>query len=120
MSSILSKNASNDKLREALLLAEAGFPIFPVKSNYKTPIIKDWPYQACCDNGPIEKWFNRLDAPNIGLVTGFRSDIFCLDIDGPPGKQSLASLEAKHGELPKICIAETPSRFITSLGATTT
>lgn len=108
MNSILSERTINDKLSMALFLIESGFYIFPVGPD-KKPHIKGWPNKASRDEQQIRKWFNGKDAPNIGVVTGKKSGLFCLDVDGEIGKQSLKNFESQYGELSKVCVAETPS-----------
>lgn len=99
------------KLEMALALGTAGYKVFPI-DQHKKPLIKGWPSKATIDSEQIAKWFDRPDPPNIGVVTGHQAGphgLLCLDVDGPEGLASLARFEEKHGELARVCVAETPS-----------
>lgn len=95
-------------LAVALTYGQAGRPVFPVGRD-KKPLLKDWPHRASVDERPIRDWFDKPDPPNLALLTGQRSGLFVLDVDGPIGLASLSELETRHGVLPRDCVASTPS-----------
>src|SRR3981081_3334892 len=49
---------------------------------------------------PHTRWWDRVPDANIGLATGKISALVVLDVDGPTGEATLASIEGKHGSLP--------------------
>jgi hypothetical protein len=106
----------SDKLQSALGLAAKGFRVFPLIENGKTPAIQGWPTKATSDTAQITRWWGPDPATgwtpdfNIGVATG--QGLVVLDIDcknGAKGFESLAVLEAVHGELPETFTVDTPS-----------
>jgi len=56
----------------------------------------------------IERWWSQWPVANIGVLTGTGSVILVLDIDPRHGgDDALATMIAKHGELPETVTAET-------------
>jgi hypothetical protein len=98
----------SDMLNASLALARQGCPTFPAGRD-KKPLVKGWPQVATTDEGRIEGWYNVPTPPNIGLLTGDKSGLFVLDVDGPDGFESLAELETRYGATGCGCMARTPS-----------
>lgn len=92
-------------LQNALELAAKNYPVFPV--NGKVPLIKEWPEQATTEPAQVEAYWQESPRANIGLVTGFRSSVMVLDVDGMTGKTSLENLVSTHGNLPDTLTATT-------------
>lgn len=71
----------------------------------KMPRLKDWPNQATTDLQQIVKWVSPRErgkpTSNFAAVTGPKSAIWVLDIDGEQGFDSLRELLAAIGVLPK-------------------
>src|ERR1700722_11320879 len=104
----------------ALSYAERGWWVFPahstgLKKSHKAAKFSNGRQWGKTDD-PIEirsnwrKWPNA----NVGIVTGVDSKIFVVEADTPEGHDvdgiaSLRALEAKHGELPKTLMAESPT-----------
>jgi hypothetical protein len=86
-----------------------GWPVFPC--NGKIPLIKGWPEAASTDVDQIASWWQDATQSNIGIVTGPRSGLLILDIDGPIGEASLVDLMERHGELPETLTAKTGKGF---------
>jgi hypothetical protein len=108
--------ALSDKLAHALALAAKGFRVFPLVEGGKLPAIQGWPTKATSDEAQVKRWFgpdpNTGWTPdhNIGVATG--NGLVVLDVDcknGARGFESLAALEAVHGELPDTFTVNTPS-----------
>lgn len=98
---------------DALLLAQAGFHIFPCNANQKTPRINDWPKQATRNPEQIEKWFKGSNH-NIGISTEhFREDLalIVVDIDckEKDGFNTLAKLAEEGFNFPPTLTQTTPS-----------
>jgi hypothetical protein len=67
----------------------------------KHPRITNWQELATTDEVAIREWWGRWPLANIGILTGARSNLVVLDYDpGEEAVESLAVLEALHGELP--------------------
>lgn len=108
MSEIILDGAGNSKLKEALRLAKVTVFVIAVGAD-KKPLHKGWPQKATIDEKQIRSWFDVKEVPNIGVITGYKSGVLCLDVDGPEGLASLEALERKHGPLSRDCMAKTPS-----------
>lgn len=111
MVSSIKYEKAKSKLIAALMLAAAGYRVFPV-DRHKRPRLKGWPQKATIDPEQIRDWFDCENPPNIGVVTGRDSGpygLFCLDVDGADGLTCLEVLEKKYGPLERLCVAQTPS-----------
>ena len=67
----------------------------------------DWPNRATTGPNIIRSWYKHFPQSNIGIVTGQRTGLIVLDVDGPDGEATLTTLEAKHGPLPVTLTART-------------
>ena len=74
--------------------------ILPVVAGGKAPAIKGGVKAASKNKGLVDRWFNARPNLNYGIATGAPSKFFAVDVDGPPGRDTLAALERKHGPLP--------------------
>lgn len=92
---VAEDNGQGSKLGAALAYARAGLPVFPCRG--KLPCIKDWPNQATTDEAQVRAWFDVKPAPNIGIVTGSRSGLWVVDVDGEEGEASWHDLIAANG-----------------------
>lgn len=54
---------------------------------------------ASWDEDVIREWWRETPHANVGVETGWGSDIFVLDVDGEKGAASLAALERDFGAL---------------------
>jgi|GEM_PF-3602834 len=93
--SIIKYDNAKSKLIATLMLAAAGYKVFPVDKN-KRPRLKGWQQKATTDPEQIRAWFDCENLPNIGVVTGRDSGpdgLFCFDVDGPEGLICLEALE---------------------------
>ncbi len=86
-----------------------GWPVFPC--NGKIPLIKGWPDAASIEDDQLTGWWQEWPEANIGLVTGPRSGLLVIDIDGPTGKLSLERLIDANGEIPETLTATTGNGF---------
>jgi putative DNA primase/helicase len=65
-------------------------------------------HDASTDEVKIRRWWEIWEDANIGVSTGKEAGFFALDVDpGKGGAEALASLEAKHGNLPETRTADT-------------
>ncbi|WP_167760482.1 bifunctional DNA primase/polymerase [Blastococcus sp. CT_GayMR16] len=78
--------------------ARKGWPVFPLDG--KHPLVK-WQDAATTDPARVRALWRKHPGANVGVVTGVRSGVFVLDVDGDEGRASLASLERQHGRIPK-------------------
>jgi len=98
-------------LDEALVLARAGVPVFPLVANDKQPATSHGFKDATTNEQVIRRWF--VYAHNLGLPTGAASGIIVVDCDvdpdkGKDGPKRLRELEDKYGRLPKTRRVRTP------------
>lgn len=75
--------------------------------NGKIPFIKDWTQVASTDPAVIHEWFHEHTRSNVGILTGVRSNLVVIDVDGMDGAASLSSLEATNGPLPRTLTCKT-------------
>ena len=114
----------NRCLKEAIRLAKAGYPVFPVygvkptgeclcgnvncHSPGKHPMLKGGFKIATLDEKTIKRWWKRHPHANIGVPTGEVSGTLVIDIDPRNGgARSLEKLEAEYGGFPPTVLAET-------------
>lgn len=99
------------KLDDALALARAGFRIFPVARNSKTPLIEDWPDRATRDEATIVAWWGEFgDGINAGWTTGGGHFAVDLDVKGKhDGIANWLQLNEHHGAHDKTPTSLTPS-----------
>jgi hypothetical protein len=84
----------------ALMLAERGLAVFPLKQRDKVPATRHGFKNATTDRATIQAHWEDWPEQNIGIATGELSGVFVLDVDGEDGEYSLAKLCQKHGPLP--------------------
>lgn len=114
---------ANDALGIALAGAARGWRVTPVhhmvdaetcscgnkcdpNSRGKHPRGAKWQERGATDQAQILRWAAQYPGTNWGFVTGPESGLFVLDVDkakdgSPLGENTLAELEAEHGELPR-------------------
>ncbi len=110
----------------ALNLARKGLAVFPLRPKTKEPYADDRFYRtiggykcATRDQSLIEFWWDRHPDNNIGIATGSVSAIWVLDVDGDEGRETLATLEEKHGQLPPTVEVVTPGKINKTTGVHT-
>jgi hypothetical protein len=110
----------------ALSLARKGFAVFPLRPKTKEPYGDDKFYRTvggykCASRDPalIEFWWGRHPDNNIGIATGSISAIWVLDVDGDEGRETLATLEEQHGQLPETVAVITPGKINKNTGVHT-
>jgi hypothetical protein len=88
-------------LDHALIYAQWGWRVVPIKPGTKRPALDDWVKRATTDAGLISDWWQAHPDHGVGIVTGEQSGIWVLDVDPDHGgDDSLADLERIHGTLP--------------------
>lgn len=102
----------------AKTLIDMGFSVFPVhgiqengvcacdkgqdcNSPGKHPILNSWQTMATVDPDTLRKWAKKHPTANVGVVTGKKSNLTVLDVDGEIGLASLNQLIEAHGPLPE-------------------
>ncbi len=74
-------------LDAALAYADYGWHVMPICRGQKRPAIADWPNNASIDPAVIRAWWDDESihrgqgAPNVGIMTGQKSNLIVLDID---------------------------------------
>jgi len=109
---------NNELVLAALGYAQLGWPVFPLHTprvNGDRPCscddpkcanagkhsrIRQWPEKATTDPDQIRALWRKWPDSNIGIVTGHRSRLLIVDVDGQEGAVSIAGLEHQHGSLP--------------------
>lgn len=92
-------------LQAALLYASWGWPVFPLRTNTKTPATKHGFKDATTDTQRIKAWWTRHPDHNIGLPTGINFDVIDIDVpDGPRSMQKIIesqnSIKERGGAIP--------------------
>jgi hypothetical protein len=78
-------------LRDAALdYAARGWPVFPVTSQTKRPMLKQWQRTATADPLKVYAWWSHWPRANIGTPTGLRFDV--IDLDGPAARAEFERL----------------------------
>lgn len=65
-----------------------GFSVVPINHKMKRPYMSNWQKDCSKEPSQIKKWFENSKG-NIGIVTGKKSNIWVLDIDGAIGQKSM-------------------------------
>ncbi|MEM6931287.1 MAG: bifunctional DNA primase/polymerase, partial [Myxococcota bacterium] len=86
-------------LDAALVWAEEGVPVFPVRG--KRPTTRNGFHDAVTDADPIRAWLHGHSGLGIGAAMGKPCGYWVLDIDGPYGQHQLEQLVARFGALPE-------------------
>lgn len=88
----------------------AGDPEHDYKQGGKHPFLKRWQEEATTDLDVITRQYRSRPRANVGLATGRASGFFVVDVDPDNGgNESLARLEAEHGDMPPTWYVETGS-----------
>ena len=66
----------------------------------KHPRLDAWQSLATTDPAQIRAWWSRNPGSNVGIACGGPARVVVVDVDGPEGRATLATLEAEHGALP--------------------
>lgn len=93
---------NNPLLDAALIYAERGWQVIPLKPRLKIPLQKEWQKKASSNPDTIRNWWSETPDANIGIVTGEKSNLFVIDVDdktGPHGSITLDSVEKVVGPL---------------------
>lgn len=97
---------ATDKRDAAIELARAGFSVFPLVPNGKTPAIENWQNLATTDLQQIMGWWASRPTANIGIHT---ANLLVVDIDPDKGgRESFAAL-AMTEEFPDTAASKTRS-----------
>lgn len=86
-------------LSAARWYAGIGWPVFPCQPRGKQPLTRNGFKDATTDLEQVGAWWKATPTANIGIPTGVAFDV--IDIDGPPGFDSLVKLR-DTGTLPTV------------------
>jgi hypothetical protein len=100
-------------LAAALSYAAKGIPVFPCRTDNKSPITSNGFYDATTDAKQITAWWKQYPNAMIGVRCGPASGLWVFDADVDPSKgldgpKELEGLVAKHGPLPATPASATP------------
>lgn len=100
-----------DALGWANRYAGLGWRTIPIRPGTKVPTLKQWQIHATTEGDTLRKWFGGIYSnAGIGVATGQQSGTWVLDVDpAHGGKESLKSLVATHGALPRGPKVDTPT-----------
>src|SRR5262245_55277676 len=84
----------------AILLARAGFSVFPCQPRSKIPATSNGCKAATRDCGVIDGWWTADPTYNVAIATGKPSGIFALDVDSDEGEAALRQMTDELGDLP--------------------
>jgi putative DNA primase/helicase len=99
-------------IAQALAYAEAGWRVFPVAPDCRTPLIEGGCHAASADPDDVRTWWSRRPTANVALACGPDSGVLALDVDSKGdvnGFAALAELEAEFEPLPLTARSSTPS-----------
>ena len=83
-----AQKTENKLLQAALLYANLGVFVFPLKPGQKSPALTGWQALSTTDPGTIRAWWGNDPAYNIGIDCG-KSGLTVIDYDAANGKQGL-------------------------------
>ena len=99
-----------DLSRGAFALAMRGLAVFELIPGAKKPLRPGGYKSASNDPDVARARWAKMPNANIGIATGSVSGFWALDVDAHHGGfETLADLEAQHGELPQTVTASTPN-----------
>jgi len=77
---------TNETLRQALICADRGWPVFPCRPGRKVPATRHGYLDATTDEQQITAWFGRQPDCNLAVATGTPGpDVLDIDQHGPAG-----------------------------------
>lgn len=101
---------TNPALDAALAYAALGLRVVPIGPGTKHPPMQEWQNAATTNPDTVRLWWRNNPRYGVGIATGAYGDrwLFCVDVDTglaedgriKEGDESLADLEAEHGDLP--------------------
>lgn len=100
-------HARSKRHDHALSWLKAGVPIVPLAERGKNPINSTGSLDPLTTPEEVDQLFEERPDANYGLVTGRRSNLIALDVDGPEGESSLAALEEQNTFLPRTLTVQT-------------
>jgi hypothetical protein len=96
----------NERLESALAIAARGWPVFPCRNRDKTPLTAHGHKDATIEEAAVRAFWERWPDANVGIAVP--ADIVVIDVDPRNGgEESLAQLQAVHGELRETLITLT-------------
>ncbi len=99
----------NELRQTAATYSARGWPVLPIVSGDKRPLVPGGVHAASTDLEMISHWWTRWPDANVGIQTGKKSGLFVLDVDRPDGELSLEKICGEHGDLPRTVEAVTGS-----------
>lgn len=115
---VIAELEADDATREAKLTlpttlaasatwyVQHGLAVFPLIPGGKRPLTAHGLHDATTDHDVVLTWWQRWPQANIGFPTGTWFDV--IDVDGPPGYQSLADMRDRDILPPVTARAVTP------------
>ena len=104
-----------EPLEAALIYAELGLAVVPIRKGTKRPPMKAWQKEATQDPEKIRQWWSHWPDSGVGVVTGEKSGgLAVIDLDEHPedgrlGVELLQTWEGENGRLPETWTATTGS-----------
>jgi hypothetical protein len=89
-------------LDAALDYAKQGFYVIPLPAGQKKPPPSGWKQSATKDSEKIKEIWNKTPDANIGIVCGYESGLYVIDVDvkdNAGGFDSLAEIEKQIGPI---------------------
>lgn len=87
-------------IESALGLAKRGLHVFALRPREKVPATEHGCKDASVEVETVRAMW-RDPACNVGIATGYASDVFVLDVDGEDGARSFEVLQDQNGQLPR-------------------
>lgn len=86
--------------QSAKAYAQRGWYVIPVIPREKRPVLRDWGNRATRDLMLIEAWYRNNVGWGVGILSGRKSGLVIIDIDGQLGADTWADLCAQFGPPP--------------------
>lgn len=83
------------------------YPLLPIGQGKKTPVVKGWQKHDVTTEEQLKEWEDKFKGINYGLLTGKKSGVVAVDVDGEYGRKKYREMIDHEGL--STWVATTPS-----------